>query len=345
MSDLTGDKSWGVLRDEWTANINDYALAGGWCQGSKTFLAGGAEGGLHAFDAKSGTPTWINQSTHDGGLLALSIHPHGTSFATAGQDGRVLIWSAAKGELLHASEVGSSWVEHLSWSPDGKFLAAACGKQVTVLYPTGAEVWRSADHPSTVSAVAWSPKRELATACYGQVAFFAAADGARRQKLEWKGSLVSMVLSPDGDVVACGSQDNSVHFWRRSTGRDSMMSGYSSKPSALAFDVRGTLLATGGGEKITVWNFRRGPEGTEPGVLDLHMKPVTAMAFARTGKQLATTARDSNVVIWQLKKDGTGEPAGAAFLAGAGSGLYWRPDGRALAALDASGAVSVWRTR
>ena len=30
------------------------------------------------------------------------------------------------------------------------------------------------------------------------------------QKFQWKGSLVSMVLSPDGDVVACGSQDNSA---------------------------------------------------------------------------------------------------------------------------------------
>ena len=57
------------------------------------------------------------------------------------------------------------------------------------------------------------------------------------------------------------------------------------------------------------------------------------------------SAEESNLDYSAFKKDGTGEPAGAAFLAGAGSGLYWRPDGRALAALDASGAVSVWRTR
>ena len=56
-----------------------------------------------------------------------------------------------------------------------------------------------------------------------------------------------MVLSPDGGIVACGSQDNSVHFWRRSTGQDSEMFGYPGKPSALAFDDTGTLLATGGG--------------------------------------------------------------------------------------------------
>ena len=48
--------------------------------------------------------------------------------------------------------------------------------------------------------------------------------GKIKQKLEWKGSLVSMVLSPNSDIVVCGSQDNTIHFWRRSTEQDSMMS-------------------------------------------------------------------------------------------------------------------------
>merc|ERR1711991_803748 len=67
---------------------------------------------------------------------------------------------------------------------------------------------RSARSPGQV-------QRKLATACYGRVSFFEAASGKLSQKLEWQGSLVSMVLSPDGDIVACGSQDNTVHFWRK----------------------------------------------------------------------------------------------------------------------------------
>ena len=154
---------------------------------------------------------------------------------------------------------------------------------------------------------------ELATACYGRVAFFDASIGERGQTLEWKGSLVSLVLSPDGDIVACGSQDNSVHFWRRSTEEDSMMAGYPSKPAYLAFDDTGTLLATGGGEMVTVWSFQGGgPEGTKPGVLDLHEQPVTTLAFARAGMRLASGARDGSVVVWSLEKNGEGIPAGLA---------------------------------
>ena len=93
-----------------------------------------------------------------------------------------------------------------------------------------------------------------------------------------------MVLSPDGDIVACGSQDNSVHFWRRSTEEDSMMSGYPGKPSALAFDDTGTLLATGGGEAVTVWSFQgSSPEGTRPGVLELESPYEDGVALAGLG--------------------------------------------------------------
>ncbi len=307
-------------------------------------MVGDTAGGVYAFDGKSGATVWERRGVHEGGVLAVAIHPSGTAFATAGQDSRVLIWSAAEGQVSRAIDVGGGWVENVAWSPDGQWLAASCSRQVRAYGADGAEVWRSDDHPSTVSAIAWSSVGELATACYGRVTFFDASTGELRQKLEWQGSLVSMVLSPDGDIVACGSQDNSVHFWRRSTGEDSMMSGYPAKPSALSFDDTGTLLATGGGEAVTVWSFQgSGPEGTRPGVLELHVQPITTLAFAPGAMRLASGGRDGTVVVWSLQRDGEGDPTGVALVADVVGGLYWRPDGRALAALDAQGGATVWR--
>ena len=344
VSDVSASKSKGVLRQGWSASVGDYAIAGGWTLQGEALVVGDAAGGVYAFDGKSGASLWAKQEAHDGGVLAVAIHPSETAFATAGQDGRILVWDVAEGRVTQAIDGGSDWVEHVAWSPDGQWLAASCSRQVRAYGAHGTEVWRSDDHPSTVSAIAWSRAGELATACYGRVTVFDAATGELCQKLEWKGSLISMVLSPDGDVVACGSQDNSVHFWRRSNGQDSMMSGYSGKPSALAFDDAGTLLATGGGDEVTVWSFHDGgPEGTRPGVLELHVQPVTTLAFARRGMRLASAARDGTVAVWSLQRDGTGRPIGAAVLADVGAELYWRADGRALAALDAGGGVTVWR--
>ena len=344
MSDLTVGNPRGILRQGWSAAVGDYPIAGGWSRGGEALMVGDAEGNVYALDGKSGVAAWERHGVHEGGVLAMSIHPSGTAFATAGQDGRVLIWSAADGQVSQAIDVGSGWVENAAWSPDGQRLAASCSRQVRVYGADGAEVWRSEDHPSTVSAIAWSSAGELATACYGRVTFFDAATGEPRQKLEWQGSLVSMVLTSDGGIVACGSQDNTVHFWRRSTEQDSMMSGYPGKPSALAFDDTGTLLATGGGEAVTVWSFHRGgPEGTEPGVLEFHVQPVTTLAFAPGAMRLASGSRDGALVVWSLQKSGKGGPIGAAVVTGAVAESYWRPDGRALAALDARGGVTVWR--
>ena len=344
MSDLKVGSPKGVLRRGWSAAVGDYAIAGGWSRRGAALLVGDAEGGVYALDGKSGATAWERPGVHDGGVLALAVHPNGTAFATAGQDGRVLLWSVAEGQVSQTIDIGSSWVENVAWSPDGQWLAASCSRQVRAYGADGAEVWRSDNHPSTVSAIAWSGVGELATACYGRVSFFGAATGELRQQLEWQGSLVSMVLSSDGGIVACGSQDNSVHFWRRATEQDSMMSGYPGKPSALAFDDTGGLLATGGGEAVTVWSFHgKGPEGTRPGTLEFHVQPVTTLAFAPGSTRLASGGRDGAVVVWSLQKNGRGSPVGAAAVPGAVSKSYWRPDGRALAALDARGGVTVWQ--
>lgn len=343
MPDLNVDGSGGVLRPGWSARVDDYAIAGGWTARGEALAVGDAAGGVYMFDRSFGKTIWAQRGVHEGGVLALAVHPNRPAFATAGKDGRVLVWNAAEGRVSMSVDVGSGWVENVAWSPDGERLAASCSRQVHAYRANGAKLWRSDDHPSTVSAIAWSGAEELATACYGRVTFFDVSAGKLRQKLEWTGSLVSMVLSPDGDVVACGSQDNSVHFWRRSTEQDSMMSGYPAKPSALAFDDTGTLLATSGGEAVTVWSFQgSGPEGTEPGVLEHHVQTVTALAFARRGMRLASGSRDGVVVVWSLGGDGQGDPTGTAAVADVVGALYWRPDGRALAALDAQGAT-VWR--
>ena len=344
MPDLDVGSPAGVLGRGWFAMVGDYAIAGGWILGGEALVAGDAGGSIYAFNGESGATSWVQREVHDGGVLSVAVHPDGTAFATSGQDGRVLIWSAADGQISRAIDAGNGWVENVAWSPDGKRLAASRSRQVYVYDADGAELWRSDDHPSTVSAIAWSNARELATACYGRVSFFDAATGGLRQKLEWQGSLVSMVLSPNGGIVVCGSQDNSVHFWRRSTGQDSEMFGYPGKPSALAFDGTGTLLATGGGVAVTVWSFRKkGPEGTRPGVLEFHTDYVTSLAFAPGAMRLASGGRDGGVVVWSLQKNGKGRPVGAQDVEDPVSELYWRPDGGGLAALDAQGGVTVWR--
>ena len=77
----------GVLSRDWFATVGDYAIAGGWSLGGQALVAGDTEGGVYAFDGESGATAWERPGVHDGGVMAMAMHPSGSMFATAGQDG------------------------------------------------------------------------------------------------------------------------------------------------------------------------------------------------------------------------------------------------------------------
>lgn len=332
-----------ILSRGWKSIVDDYAISGGWTYNGELLIVCDAVGGIYVFNGKSGEKIWASKEVHVGGILSSSMHPSKDIFLTGGQDGKVLIWDIyqKKKKIIN---VGDSWIENLAWSKDGEFFASSCSRKIYVYDKNGNELWISDNHNSTVSNLAWSVRNEIATTSYGRVSFFDGMSGAIKQKLEWKGSLVSMVLSPNGDIVVCGSQDNTVHFWRRDTEQDSMMSGYPQKPSTLAFDETGSFLATGGSEQVTIWNFTgNGPEGTTPLSLRLHAEPITSLAFANRGMDLASGSRDGTVVLWNLKSDNEKSELSETSVNDTVSKLYWHPQDNALASLDRQGGVTVWR--
>lgn len=334
----------GDLEDRWRAQVDEYATALVWADHGRTLFVGDAGGGVSAFAAAQGALIWSHKKAHENGVLALDVHPNG--LVSTGQDGTARLWDPQSGQARATIVADAPWVEHARWSPDGRRLALAAGRHITLHGPDGALLGRLPAQESTVSALAWTSPQELASACYGGATFWAQPQGVATQTLRWTGSLISMALSPNGQIVACGSQDNSVHFWRRKTGRDSEMTGYPARPTALAFDARGELLATGGGEAITVWSFAGGgPEGSEPGLLELHTGRITTLRFVHRGARLASGGRDGAVVVWEVDRRGQGKPMGAALLAGVVEALAWQPGDEALAAIDAGGVVALWSCR
>ena len=87
MSDLNVDSPRGVLRRGWSAEVADYAIAGGWSLRGEALMVGDAAGGVYAFDGKSGATAWARRGVHEGGVLA-AADPPGRNRVRNGRPGR-----------------------------------------------------------------------------------------------------------------------------------------------------------------------------------------------------------------------------------------------------------------
>jgi WD40 repeat protein len=173
------------------------------------------------------------------------------------------------------------------------------------------------------------------------VRLFALASRKTTRHLPWRGSLISLAWSPNGAVIACGTQESSVHFWRVASGRDSEMSGFPSKPRALAWSSDGNLLATGGDIAVTIWSFEgKGPEGKAPTVLVGHQALCTALAFHPKQPRLASGSDDTGVLVWDPRAIRT--PVAFGFLDETVTVLAWTARGTLLIGADAVGTVRAW---
>jgi WD40 repeat protein len=282
----------------WEVDLGDYVVVMA-VSDDRVFIGTG-DGHVHALDVHTGQHCW-QQHAHGGALLALAVSPDGTRIVTGGAGADIKVWDRNGALRACIALPTRNWIEHLQWSSTGTTFASAAGREVRLHNIDGAvtTTWALA---TTVSALAFRHDgAAVAAACYGGVSLWSLRPEKHGElrTLPWKGSLVSLRFSPDGKVIAGGTQDGAVHFWRLNTGDDSEMSGYRAKPRAIAFSDDSRWLATAGGEMLTVWSFRgRGPEGTAPVELFGHRSVCTQLAFQAGSDTLVSGDLDGVVLRW-----------------------------------------------
>ncbi len=278
---------------------------------------------------------------HAGGVTSLGWSSGGHALASAGHDGRACLYDARGNELAVLSRPNEP-MEHVAWSPGGEWLATASGPVARIWSATGQLAWTTDAHEGAITGLAWNPRgSELATICFGGVQLFGIAPEPSTRRLPWRGSLISLAWSPTGAVLACGTQQSSVRFWRTTNGQNSEMLGFKAKPRALAWSSTGGLLATAGDKTVSVWIFDdAGPEGRSPIQLVGHDALCTALAFHPRSDCLASGADDMRVLLWA---PGTSTSAIAqARLNETVTTLGFTTDGARLIAADAAGTVRSW---
>jgi len=157
-----------------------------------------------------------------------------------------------------------------------------------------------------------------------------------------EGAVLCVSYSPDGRLLASGSEDGSVRIWDMRLGEETMapLCSGDGPIRSVAFAPDGRSIASGTGKGvICVWGTLAGQ--TTPQRLWGHSDTVNCVVFAPDGSTLASASMDKTVRLWRaetgqhlaIHSDHEGEVTSVAF----------SPDGMILASGSNSGFGSEHR--
>jgi WD40 repeat protein len=329
------------LKVVWEGNINDHPVDLAWSPDGTILAIAGISGPITLFAVAGGAVQHILPG-HTTDTMAISWHKANQLLSSVGQDGKVRLWDVRTGTQTAEMAGGASWVERVAFSPTADWLVSAAGRKLRLWKATGELIREYPDAHSTITDIKWrADGHQFAVSAYNGVVLYDPTQPEPLRRFEWQGSTLTLEWSPDGQYIATGDQDSTVHFWITATGKDLQMWGYETKVLELAWSADNRYLATGGGRKIVVWDCSgKGPANTKPLLLEEHQELVKQLKFQHHGKLLASGGNDGMVGIWRIEKTKSTLLTSAVFKHPI-AGIAWSPNDRCIAVVDEIGTVSV----
>ena len=235
---------------------------------------------------------------HGGGILCAATD--GARIVMGGDDGKVVALDKEGEVTLLATDAKRRWIDNVAVHPDGAF-AWSAGKTAYVRGGKGED--KFFEVPSTVGGLAFAPKGlRLAIAHYNGVTLWFPNMAANAEVLEWAGSHLGVVFSPDNKFLVTAMHEPALHGWRLADTRHMRMTGYPGRVRSLSWSAGGKGLATSGADTVIIWPFgsKDGPMGKEPAMLAPLQARVSAVACHPKQDILAAGYSDGTVLMVRL---------------------------------------------
>jgi WD40 repeat protein len=229
----------------------------------KTLATAGFDGIIRLWDAQGNQLHEL--TSHPGGTLALLFDNKGTRLLSGGSDGKVCLWNVKDGKQLDQFGASRQGINHLSLSPDGRFLATSDNDAIV-------RIWDMDKRGKTTSAV--KPQRVL-----------------RDRTGAW--------FSPAGALLATTTRTGTIELLDPTTGQTRLiLHGHRETPAGLSFAADGQrLAATGKDGGVRVWDTST---GQLLAILRGHQGQLCAPAFAADGKMVSAGDEDGKMLLWNV---------------------------------------------
>ncbi|RKU16433.1 hypothetical protein C6503_12455 [Candidatus Poribacteria bacterium] len=238
-------------------------------------IATASRGEVRFWDAKTGRHT-VTLKEHMLSPDLIAYSPDGKTIATAigsphyrQHDEIIYFWDANTG--VHKKDCKNSkkevfgFVKSVTYSPDGKTIAAAIGNKV----------------------------------------LFSDAETGKRHETILKGdtsSISSVTYSPDGKVIAVAGE-REVRLWDFDIGKyKNILRGHTKSIASVAYSPDGTTLASASGNEVYFWDS---DTGKNINTLKGHTKSITFVAYSPDGKTFITASNtgEGEVQLWDVETE------------------------------------------
>jgi RNA polymerase sigma factor (sigma-70 family) len=294
---------------------------------------------------------------HSGAVTGVAFSPDGEAIATCSRDGTVRLWIARDGSERAVLHGHTGAVLAVAYAPDGRTLASAGEDPSVRLWDPirGTALGELSGHASPITTLAYAPDgRTLASAgADGAIRLWDVAARSPRTVLGGhSGAVRALAFSRDGTMLASGGDDRTVRLWDVAGATEvHTFAGHQDAVTCLAFDPRGRALASGSADAcLRLWDLRthsptftfRGPNPFGLDNVNGHADAVTALAFAPSGRQLASGGRDRAIKLWNTFDNVIAAQSTISAHRGNAWFATFAPDGTMLLTGGDDGLVKLW---
>ncbi len=205
-----------------------------------------------------------------GQIDSVSLSPDRQILAASRRNRPVSIWDLATGTRRGSYQPNSRFVEQITFTPDGQSLILRCADAQI-------RVWRIQGSPGLCRRLTGHSKEA------------------------W-----TLAFSPNGKILASGSDDHTIKLWDVAAGRELLsLPGHESTVTALAFFPDGNRLASVSlDQTLRIWTLSTdaldGHVSARSDLLARYDDRLFALALTRDGKHLAVAGDGGTIHIWDM---------------------------------------------